>query len=250
MGDFVQSTNVKTAVRALASPIADVTAFNTIVQSVITGNPFACVAYTSGSASHEPVEKTRETYVAKFVYRTSTQRSGASGRTSFDSVAGYNAGIPVLEAVAALNTAHNGTPAHDAREGHVLGNTQVPGPERRDLQPRPQPGQRASHVLHGRGDQDEGRDLGRLGGGARIIRRLFRSGAGRTRAIRVRLLTSCFRGFSMETELVGIILGAVLPIYPLLFVIYQKIGKYDEIVEEFKELRKEHQKFREGYHGS
>ena len=46
----------------------------------------------------------------------------------------------------------------------------------------------------------------------------------------------------METELLGIILGAVLPIYPLLLVIYQKIGRYDEIVEEFKELRKEHEK--------
>ena len=34
----------------------------------------------------------------------------------------------------------------------------------------------------------------------------------------------------METEILGLILGAVLPIYPLLFVIQQKIGRYDEIV--------------------
>jgi len=53
----------------------------------------------------------------------------------------------------------------------------------------------------------------------------------------------------METEILGIILGAVLPIYPLLFVIYQKIGRYDEIVEEFKKLRAEHYRFREAYHG-
>jgi hypothetical protein len=45
----------------------------------------------------------------------------------------------------------------------------------------------------------------------------------------------------METEMLGIILGAVLPVYPLLIVIYQKIGRYDEIVEEFKELRNEHE---------
>ena len=54
----------------------------------------------------------------------------------------------------------------------------------------------------------------------------------------------------METELLGIVLGAVLPIYPLLLVIYQKIGKYDEIVSEFKQLREEHQKYREVYHGN
>jgi len=53
----------------------------------------------------------------------------------------------------------------------------------------------------------------------------------------------------METEILGIILGAVIPIYPLLFVIYQKIGRYDEIVEEFKKLRAEHYRLREAYHG-
>lgn len=54
----------------------------------------------------------------------------------------------------------------------------------------------------------------------------------------------------METELLGIVLGAVLPLYPLLFVIYQKIGKYDEIVEEFKKLRAEHEYHKEDYHGT
>ncbi|HUH78284.1 MAG TPA: hypothetical protein VLY83_00155 [Methanoregula sp.] len=54
----------------------------------------------------------------------------------------------------------------------------------------------------------------------------------------------------MDTELLGIILGTTLPVYPLLLVIYQKIGKYDEIVEEFKKLRDEHARFREAYYGS
>jgi hypothetical protein len=54
----------------------------------------------------------------------------------------------------------------------------------------------------------------------------------------------------MEAELLGIVLGAVLPIYPMLFVIYQKIGRYDEIVEEFKKLRAEHESLREKWHGS
>ena len=53
----------------------------------------------------------------------------------------------------------------------------------------------------------------------------------------------------MDTELLGIMLGAVLPLYPLLFAIYQKIGKYDEVVEEFKKLRDDHERFREAYHG-
>ena len=54
----------------------------------------------------------------------------------------------------------------------------------------------------------------------------------------------------MEAEILGILLGAVLPLYPLLFAIYQKIGRYDEIVEEFKKLRDEHQHYKETYHGT
>jgi hypothetical protein len=54
----------------------------------------------------------------------------------------------------------------------------------------------------------------------------------------------------METESLSLVLGTVLPIYPLLFVIYQKIGRYDEVVEEFKRLRDEHEQTRETYHGS
>lgn len=40
----------------------------------------------------------------------------------------------------------------------------------------------------------------------------------------------------METEMLGIILGAVLPVYTSVS-LYQKIGRYDEIVEEFKKLQ-------------
>lgn len=53
----------------------------------------------------------------------------------------------------------------------------------------------------------------------------------------------------METEILGIILGTVLPLYPILFMIHQRIGRYDEVVEEFKRLRTEHERMKEAYHG-
>ena len=53
----------------------------------------------------------------------------------------------------------------------------------------------------------------------------------------------------MELTLSGIVLGTVLPLYPMLFAIYQKIGRYDEIVEEFKKLRSEHDSCKGTYHG-
>ena len=54
----------------------------------------------------------------------------------------------------------------------------------------------------------------------------------------------------MDLDTLGILLGVVLPIYPMLFVIHQKIGKYDEIVEEFKKLRAEHERHKDNYHGT
>ncbi len=55
MADFVQATVNKSAVRELSVPIATVTAFNNLVQSVIDDNPFGCVGYTtSGGEYIEP----------------------------------------------------------------------------------------------------------------------------------------------------------------------------------------------------
>lgn len=54
----------------------------------------------------------------------------------------------------------------------------------------------------------------------------------------------------MEAEILGIILGVVLPLYPILFVIHQRIGRYDEVVEEFRKLRAEHERWKETRHGS
>jgi len=54
----------------------------------------------------------------------------------------------------------------------------------------------------------------------------------------------------METEVLGIMLGAVLPLYPMLFAIYQKIGKYDEVIEEFKKHRTAHDHHKEERYGS
>jgi len=50
----------------------------------------------------------------------------------------------------------------------------------------------------------------------------------------------------MELEILGITLGVVLPLYPLLFAIYQRMGRYDEVVEEFKRLRDEHERYTGG----
>ena len=113
MADFVQKTVVKTAVRKLADPIADVAAFNTIVQSVITDNPFACVAYESAGVNHAPVEKTKESYVAKVFYQDADVRNVGTDSSKFSTIAGFNAGATALLGNTALAAAHGGTAIRD-----------------------------------------------------------------------------------------------------------------------------------------
>ena len=113
MADFTQTTNVKSAVRKLADPITDVTAFNAIVQSVILNNPFGCVSYMSSGVNHAPVEKSRETYTAKFVYENESAVSVGNGSESYNTINGFNAGITAMLANTANNTAHGGTAIHD-----------------------------------------------------------------------------------------------------------------------------------------
>jgi hypothetical protein len=113
MADFTQNTNVKSAVRKLADPIADINAFNTIVQSVITGNPFGCVSYMSSGVNHPPVEKTKESYTAKIVYQDTLAKKVGASAESYNSLAGFNAGISAMAANTANITAHGGTIARD-----------------------------------------------------------------------------------------------------------------------------------------
>lgn len=113
MADFVQSADVKSAVRALAEPIADVATFNTIVQSVITDNPFACVAYMTAGESHPAVEKTKETYTVKVVYQDPLAKTVGTLSDKFNSIAGFTAGAAAILANTALATAHGGTAVRD-----------------------------------------------------------------------------------------------------------------------------------------
>lgn len=114
MADFVQNTEVKSAVRTLTEPIEDVTTFDNIVQSVITTNPFECVAYMSAGENHPAVEKTKEAYTAKIVYQDNDAKICGTATHRFDSLEGFNSGPSAILADADLTSAHKGIPAHDS----------------------------------------------------------------------------------------------------------------------------------------
>jgi hypothetical protein len=122
MADFTESNNVKTAIRNLAAPIADAITFNAIVQSVVVSNPFGCVGYMTGGVSHDPVEKTKETYTAKIVYEDTDGKTVGSISDKYNTLAGFNAGIAAILASTDMTAAHGGQPSRDT-EGELYAAT-------------------------------------------------------------------------------------------------------------------------------
>ena len=67
-----------------------------------------CIVYESGT-NHPPVEKTRETYTAKFVYQDADAKRIGTSAESYNTIAGYNTGISAVLANTA-NAASQGAP--------------------------------------------------------------------------------------------------------------------------------------------
>jgi hypothetical protein len=112
MGDFVQQSITKSAVRDLASPIADIATFNTLVSGVISGNPWSCTAYEIGGVAQDPVTKTREGYTARIYYEDEEANTVGTVSARATTIAGFNAAVTAILADTDLSTAMGGDASH------------------------------------------------------------------------------------------------------------------------------------------
>ena len=109
MADFVQTTINKTALRDLTVPIADVTSFNTLVESVIAENPFGCVGYTTKAGETiAPIIKNREHYTAKVNFVDGEGKKVGTVSLQSPTIAAFNANAAEVLDNAALATAMGG----------------------------------------------------------------------------------------------------------------------------------------------
>lgn len=114
MADFEQSNETKTAVRKLAEPLADVTAFDTIVQGVITNNPFQCTQYNQGGADHQPIERSRQNYTARIVYQDGDAKSVGIITVRAPTIAAFTSVANRVLADTEIAAALGGTPVRDS----------------------------------------------------------------------------------------------------------------------------------------
>ncbi len=113
MADFTTSSTTKSAVRKLAAPLADVTAFDNIVQGVITNNPFQCSTYNQGGADHPGVERSKQGYTARILYQDTNGKAIAIITVRSPTIAGFTAVANQIVADTAIATALGGTPVRD-----------------------------------------------------------------------------------------------------------------------------------------
>ncbi|MDO9326231.1 MAG: hypothetical protein Q7T80_14870 [Methanoregula sp.] len=113
MADFTTSNTTKSAIRKIAEPLADVTAFNNIVQGVITNNPFQCVSYNASGVNHPPVEKTKQGYTARILYQDADAKVVALITVRAPTIAAFTSVANKIYGDADIATALGGTPVRD-----------------------------------------------------------------------------------------------------------------------------------------
>ncbi|MBP2134505.1 hypothetical protein J2128_002471 [Methanomicrobium sp. W14] len=116
MADFIETINTKTAVRVLATPIADAATFNSIISGVISDNPFECVDYTSNGQTVSGVTVSKQSYTAKFIYEDDDAKTVGSMSLKAPTVDSYNEVITQILANTALATEIGGDCIRDSEK--------------------------------------------------------------------------------------------------------------------------------------
>ncbi len=114
MANFTPRSVVKSAVRTLPTEIPTLAAFTEVVDDILTTNPFACTDYEVGGVSHDGVEKSRESYTARFVYEDGNADMIGTTAVKCPSAAAYNGVVTAVPAATAINTAIGATAVHVA----------------------------------------------------------------------------------------------------------------------------------------
>jgi hypothetical protein len=113
MADFVEQTVTKTAVRQLASPIGSTADFETIINSILSTNPWGCTTYEVSGVAQPAVAKSRETYTARVIYEDVDGKTLGNVTAKAGSLAGFTSAYTEILGNATLATAIGGTAIRD-----------------------------------------------------------------------------------------------------------------------------------------
>ena len=116
MADFVSTSVTKSAKRTLTTKWAAIADFNTLMASILSGNPWGCTSYTSGGETLAGIRKTKEYVAGKVVYEDVGAKQVGYISVNAPSSTAFNSDISTILATAAIETAMGGTGSHDSSE--------------------------------------------------------------------------------------------------------------------------------------
>ena len=112
MANFTPRSVVKSAVRTLPTEIPTLAAFTEIVDDILTTNPFGCTDYEVGGVGHDGVEKSRESYTARFAYENLEAVTIDTTAVRCPTATVYGSVVTAVPAATAINTAIGATAVH------------------------------------------------------------------------------------------------------------------------------------------
>lgn len=116
MADFVSTSVTKSAKRTLTTKWGLIADFNTLMATILSGNPWGCTEYTSGGETLAGIRKTKEYVSGKVVYEDTGAKQVGYISVNAPSSTAFNTDISTIIATAALATAMGGTASHDSSE--------------------------------------------------------------------------------------------------------------------------------------
>jgi hypothetical protein len=112
MTQFRQRPGTRSSVLIFKDPFPDIAVFDTVIRSLIMKNPLGCTSYMSAKANHPPIQKVREMYTAKFVYKDADGKQIGRGSEVYNTREGYENGVAGVISNMANIAAHGGKVRH------------------------------------------------------------------------------------------------------------------------------------------
>lgn len=116
MSDFVAKTVSKSATRELTTPITSLVAYNTLIHSILTDNPWACNSYTSGGETLAGVRQTASAISGSVIYTDTDEKQIGSVRVTGPTSTAFSIGISETLTNSDLTDAMGGTPSHKSAD--------------------------------------------------------------------------------------------------------------------------------------
>lgn len=114
MGDFATKSVTKTAERTLATPIADMTSFLNLVQTILDTNPWGNTSFEEGGVSIAGTRRGSEYYSGKVVFQNDEAKVIGYVTVRAPTAASFGTCIANTAENTALATAMGGIASHDS----------------------------------------------------------------------------------------------------------------------------------------